>query len=346
MTTLQDGNHTSANAVVRAALVRVKRSLHVAAVALSVVAVSLGAVDGWAYPSRPIRIVVPGAAGGVLDIGVRKIVEKLSRSLGQPVIVDNKPGANGFIAAESVARSKPDGHTLLLGGSSHLSVNQSLFQRMPYDPIKDFEPITLAAWGQPMLLVDPSLPIRSVKDLIAYAKAHPGKVAYGSPSVGSPNHLAMELFQQLTNVEMVHVPYKVQPQIMTDLIGGQIQVTVEYPSLAGPHIRAGKVRAIAVVGEPRKPAFPDVPTSAEVGLPEFVISGWYGYLVPAGTPKAIIARLNKELNVALQSKEFVEFIESVGSVVKAGTAEEFARYIRSEQAHWAKVIKQARIRID
>ncbi len=298
------------------------------------------------YPSQPVRIVVPGAAGGVLDIAVRKISDKLSRSLGQPVIVDNRPGANGFIAAEAVAKAKPDGYTVLLAAVSHLCTNQSLFSNMPYHPVRDFAPVTLAAGGQPILLVNPSLPVRTVSELVAYAKARPGRVTYGSPGMGSPQHLAMELFGQLTGVQMLHVPYKNNPQVATDLIGGQIDTAVEYASMMAPHILSGKIRALAVVGDHRKPALPEIPTAAEVGVPGFEITAWYGYVVPSGTAPAIIARLHKDFTAALKSKEYVEFVESFGSTVYATTPEDFAARIKADTLHWANVIKQAGVKVE
>ncbi len=317
-----------------------------------VLAASLSAVAGLTdlqaqnYPSQPIRIVVPNAAGGTLDIAARKIMDKLSKSMGQPVIVDNRPGANGFIAAEAVAKAKPDGYTLLLAASSHLCTNPSLFTNLPYDPVRDFAPITLGASGQPLLMVNPQLPIQTLAEFIAYAKARPGQVTYGTPGVGSPQHLAMALFEQLTGAQMVHVPYKNNPQVLTDLIGGQIHAAVEFASMAAPHIQAGKLRGLAVVGSHRKPALPDIPTAAEAGLPGFEITGWYGYLVPAGTPPEIIARLHKELTAALRSKEYVDFVESFGSNVVASTPQEFATTIKLEQTRWAKIIAQAGVRLD
>lgn len=298
------------------------------------------------FPSQPVRIVVPGAAGGVLDIAARKISDKLSRSLGQPVIVENRPGANGFVAAEAVAKAKPDGYTMLLAAISHLCTNPSLFHTMPYDPIRDFSPVTLGAGGEPILLVNPALPINTVAELIAYAKAHPGKVTYGSPGIGTPQHLVMELFGRMTGVDMLHVPYKNNPQIATDLIGGTIDTAVEYASMMAPYIQSGKVRAVAVAGEYRKPAFPSVPTAAEAGVPGFKVFAWYGYVVPAGTPAPVIARLNKDLTAALKSKDYVDFVESLGSRVLASSPEEFAERIRADTTLWAKVIKQANIKVE
>lgn len=298
------------------------------------------------FPSQPVRIVVPGSAGGVLDIAARKISDKLAKALGQPVIIDNKPGANGFVAFEAVAQAKPDGHTVLLAAISHLCTNPSLFTNMPYDPIKDFAPVTLGAGGEPVLLVNPALPIKSVAELIAYAKARPGRVTFGSPGIGSPQHLVMELFQRTNGITMLHVPYKNNPQIATDLIGGAIDTAVEYVSMMGPHMQSGKLRALAVVGEHRKPAFPAIPTAAEAGVPDFKVFAWYGYVVPAGTPPAVIARLNKDFSVALKSREYVEFVENLGSRVLASTPEEFAQRIRSDHSLWSRVIKEANIKVE
>jgi tripartite-type tricarboxylate transporter receptor subunit TctC len=299
-----------------------------------------------AYPSQPIRVIVPGAAGSVPDVFVRRLSDHISRSLGQPVVVDNRPGANGVIGAEAAARAKPDGYTLLYGAVNVLSINPALFQRMPYDPVRDFAPISLIARGYPILLVNPQLPVKTMAEFIEYARARPGQVTYGSPGVGSLQHVSAELFEQLTGVEMVHVPYKSQPQVMTDLIGGQIDAAIEYPSTAVPQVKAGKVRALAIVGPKRKPAIPDVPTAAELGLPTFEAAGWAGFLVPAGTPRDIIARLNKAITAALGQPQFLEWIASNGTEAVPTTPEEFASYIKLEIAKWSKVVKVARVEVE
>jgi tripartite-type tricarboxylate transporter receptor subunit TctC len=219
------------------------------------------------YPSQPIRIIVPAAAGGVLDVNARRLSETLSRSLGQPVIVDNRPGANGFIDAEAAARARPDGHTIFLAAVNVLCINPALFGKLPYDPVRDYAPITLLGRGYPILLVSPQLPVKTLSEFIEYARARPGKVTYGSPAIGSPQHIAGELLEQLAGVDMVHIPYKNAPQVMTDLIGGQIDATIDFASVAVPQVKAGKVRALAIVGPRRKPAIPDIPTAAELGLP-------------------------------------------------------------------------------
>ena len=299
-----------------------------------------------AYPSRPIRIILPAAAGGVLDVGVRRLTDTLSRSLGQPVIVDNRPGANSFIGADAAAHSKPDGYTVFLAALNVLCVNPALFAKLPYDPVRDFAPVTLGTGGNPILLVSPRLPVKTLAEFIGYAKARPGQVTYGSPSIGSSQHLTSKLLEQLTGVEMVHVPYKNQPQVMVDLIGGQIDMAIEFASVAVPHIKAGKVRALAIVGPKRKPAVPDIPTAAELGFPAFDLAGWNGFLVPSGTPPEIIARLNKEIVAALRQPEFIAWIDSLGSETIPSTPEEFASHMRAETVRWAKIVKDARIQME
>jgi tripartite-type tricarboxylate transporter receptor subunit TctC len=301
---------------------------------------------GQPYPSRPIRVIVPGAAGGVLDIGIRKISENLSQYLGQPVIVDNRPGANGFIAAEAAARAKPDGYTVFMAPVSTLCSNPALFTKLPYDPEKDFAPVSLAAIGNPILLVSPRMPVRNLSEFVAHAKARPGEITYGSPNIGSPQHITMVLLEQLTGIRLVHVPYKNHPQVLMDVAGGQIDATIEYASMAAPHVKSGKLRALAVAGPRRKPAMPDIPTGAEAGVPGFDLHGWNGYMVPAGTPREIIDRLHKDITAALKSRENVEFIESFGSEVVASTPEEFESFINIERTKWAKLIKAAGIRLE
>lgn len=298
------------------------------------------------YPSQAIRIVVPGGAGGVLDIHARKVAENLGRSLGQTVIVENKPGANGFIAAAAVLNSKPDGYTLFLGANAHLTTHPSLFTKMPYDPVKDFEPITLAAGGYPVLMVTPKVPVKSLMEFVSYAKANPGKLTYGSPAIGSPHHLAMELLSQQAGISLVHVPYKNDAEIMTDLVSGQIDVLVEFFTRAKPFIESGKVRALAIMGPKRKLAIPDVPTAEEAGIAGVEVRGWHGYLAPRGTPAAIVQLLNREMTAAIRSKTYAEFLDSVSAEMMAGSAQEFAELIRKDTVQWSKVIKQAGIRLE
>ena len=319
----------------------------VVAFTLSGLSVLLPAVGlGQTYPTHPIRVIVPAAAGGVLDVGVRRISDRLGRSLGQPIIVENRPGANGFIGAEAAARAKPDGYTLFLAATNVLCINPALFSKMPYDPIRDFTPVILAARGSPILLVKLKLPVKTLPEFIQYAKARPGQVTYGSPAVGSPQHVAAELLEQLAGIEMVHVPYKNQPQVMTDLIGGQIDAAIEFGSVATPQVTAGKVRALVIVGPRRKPIIPDVPTAAEMGLPSFDIAAWNGYLVPTGTPADIVAKLNKAIAAAIQEPDIIEWVDSLGSEIVASTPEEFGAYIKTESTRWAKIVKDAKVQVE
>ena len=298
------------------------------------------------YPSRPIRIVVPGAAGGVLDILVRKISDKLVQSLGQPIVIENRPGANGSVGVEAVARAKPDGYTRLFASNSILCINPVLYKALPYDAAKDFAPVTLGTVGSPILLVNLDVPVRSLVEFVAYAKARPGQVTYGTPGIGSNQHMAIELLQHLTGIRMVHVPYKNQPQVMIDLMAGQLHAAVEFAAVATPFVQAGKMRAIAIIGPERKPLLPDVPTAADQGFPEFEITSWNGYLVPAGTPPEIIARLNRALTAAMRSSDFVAYMTSIGGHVRAGAPDEFAAFIKSEQGRWAKLVKDTGVHLD
>ncbi len=297
------------------------------------------------YPSQPIHVIVPGAAGGVLDVFARRLSDSLRRSFRQPVLIDNRPGANGFIGAEAAARAKPDGYTVFLAPVNVLCVNPALFSNLPYDPVNDFAPVTLLVREYPILLVSPQLPVSNFADFIQYTRVRPGKITYGSPAIGSPQHIAGELLEQLTGVDMVHIPYKNAPEIFTDLIGGQIDAAIAFPSVAVPQVTARKVRALAVVGTERKPSIPEVPTAEELGLPEFDMPAWAGFLVPAGTPSKVVERLNKELIAAMRQQEFLDWVDGNGSEALPSTPAEFDSYIRSELSKWTKLIKELKIEI-
>jgi len=298
------------------------------------------------YPSRPVRIIVPGAAGGVSDVNARRVADKLSQSLGQPVIVDNRPGASGNIGADAAAKSKPDGYTLFLASANIVCVNPVVFPKLSYRPVEDFAPITLAARGSPLLVVSPRVPATTLGEFISYARAHPGQITFGSPGIGTPQHIAGELLMKLAGVQMTHVPYKNQPQILTDLIGGQLQAAIEYPSIALPHVTAGQLRALVVVGPNRKPLIPDVPTAAEAGFPAFTQTSWNGYMAPKGTPPEILSRLNKDLVQVIKGKDFSEWLASLGSEAVGSTAEEFAAFIKDECPHWRKIAQEAHIQLE
>jgi tripartite-type tricarboxylate transporter receptor subunit TctC len=298
------------------------------------------------YPSHPIRFVVPASAGSVADVIARKLSDTMSKSLGQPMVVDNRPGAKGFIAAEAVARAAPDGYTVFYAFQSILCANPALFEKLPYDPVRDFAPITLMVRGYPILLVNPQLPVKNLAEFIEYAKARPRKVTYGSSGIGATGHLAGAILEQLTGIEMVHIPYKNVPQLINDLIAGQIDAGIEFAGVAAPHIKAGKIRALTIAGPQRKPIISDVPTAAELGLPAFEIASWGGFMAPAGTPREIIDRLNQEMVAALKQPQFVEWLTGLGGEILPGTPGEFAAYIKAQTPKFAKTIKSANIRIE
>jgi tripartite-type tricarboxylate transporter receptor subunit TctC len=306
------------------------------------------AAAAWAqpYPSRPIRIVVPFPAGGTTDLIARAAGQKLTESLGQPVVVDNRPGAGGNIGAELVAKSPPDGYTLLMGTVGTHAINASLYPKMPYDHVRDFAPIILVAGVPNVLVVNPSLPVNSVQELIAYGKANPGKLNFASSGNGTSIHLSGELFKTMTGVQMAHIPYKGSSPALQDLAGGQVQLMFDNLPSALPLIKAGRLKALAVTSKTRAPALPDVPTVAESGLPGFEASSWFGLLAPAGTPQPVIAKVNAEIARWLATPEAREKLTAQGANVVGGTPEDFARHIAAETAKWQKVVKESGAKID
>ena len=263
------------------------------------------------YPTKPIRIVVPFPAGGTTDILARAVAQRLTETLGQPVVVDNRPGAGGNIGAELVAKAAPDGYTLLMGTVGTHAINASLYAKMPYDHVRDFAPVILVAGVPNVLVINPALPVNSVQELIAYGKANPGKLNFASSGNGTSIHLSAELFKTMTGVQMAHVPYKGSAPALVDLMGGQVQLMFDNLPSALPQIKAGKLKALAVTSAQRSSALPDVPTVIESGLPGFEASSWFGLLAPAGTPKDIIAKLNGEV---------AKWLATPGSQGKAGRA--------------------------
>ena len=299
-----------------------------------------------AYPAKPIRIVVPFPPGGATDILARAVAQKLTDAWGQAVVVDNRPGAGGNIGSEIVAKAAPDGYTLEMGTVGTHAINASLYAKMPYDHVKDFAPVILVAGVPNVLVVNPSLPVSSVQELIAYAKANPGKLNFAWSGSGTSIHLAGELFKVMAGVQMTHIPYKGSAPALQDLIGGQVQLMFDNLPPSLPHIKAGKLRALAVTSATRSSALPDTPTIAESGLPGFEASSWFGVLAPAGTPPAIIARLNAEIGAWLASAEAKEKMLALGANIGGGSPEDFARHIAAETAKWQKVVKASGAKVD
>ena len=313
--------------------------------AVAVMALGAAGVPGQSYPNKPIRLVVGFATGGSVDLQARLLAQKLGASWGQQVVVDNRPGAGGNVSAEIVAHASNDGHTLYLCSPS-LVVNPSLYARTGYDPIRDFAPVSLVSRTQVVLVAYPEFGGKSVKELIALAKARPGQINYAATGAGSSGHIAMELFKSMAKVELVHISYKVIGQATTDLLSGQ--VSLWFPTMPSmlPHIRAGKVRALGVGGAARSPALPEVPTIAEAGVPGFEASSWYALLAPAGTPSAVIFKLNADVVRMLRLPDVLENLAGMGIEVVGGTPEQLARHISAELPKWARVIKSSAARVD
>jgi tripartite-type tricarboxylate transporter receptor subunit TctC len=297
------------------------------------------------YPERIIRLVVPFAPGGGTDVVARTLAHDMGRDLGVTVLIENKPGAGTIIGTQAVATSRPDGYTLLMGTFSH-AVNPSLNSKLPYDPHRDFAAVALVARSFNVVVVNPKSPIKSIADLIAAAKASPGKLSYGTFGTGTSAHLAGELFKDMAKVDLTTVPYKGAAPAITDLIGGQIDVMFTTVASAASLIESGQLRAIAVTSAERSPAFPQLPTVAEAGVPGYTAESWYGLFVPAGTPADVIDRLNKAAAVAVQSEAFKKLGVNEGLVVVARPPEELDRYVRSEEERWHKVIQDAGIKVE
>jgi len=316
-----------------------------AAVALAL-ALAASAQAPSAYPSRPVKLVIPFPPGGPLDIVGRAIAQKLSEAWGQSVVVDNRPGAGGNIGADVVAKSAPDGYTILMGALSTHAVNPSLYAKMPYDAIADFAPITLVAVTPNVLVVNAALPVNSAKEFIAYAKANSGKLAFGSGSNGSAGHLAGELFKVDTGTDITHIPYKGGAPATQALLAGDTQFMFDNLANAMPQVKAGKLKALAVTTAERSKLAPDLPTMAEAGLTGFDISTWFGLFAPAGTPKEIIAKWNAEVAKILNSQEMRDKLIAQGAEPSPTTPEQFAAFVKSEIPKYAKIIKASGAKVD
>jgi tripartite-type tricarboxylate transporter receptor subunit TctC len=301
-------------------------------------AMTASVVQAQTYPSGPMRIVVPFPPGGGTDILARSLAQKLNEAWGQPAIVDNRGGANGTIGAAAVAKAPADGHTLLIVPSG-FAVNPSIYKSLPFDALRDFAPVTQLASSPLVLVVHPSFPPKSVKELIAFLKARPGEINYGSSGNGSPPHIATELFKLLTGTKMTHVPYKGAGPAAVDVIAGQIPIYFMNALQAVPHMKSGRLRPLGVTSGKRFPGLPAVPTIAEAGVPGYAMTNWYGLLVPAGTPPASVRRLHAEVARILNLPELKERLSSEGAEVVASTPEQFAAFLRSEMATAAKIVK-------
>ena len=321
-----------------------KTSLTILLAALCAITAPAFAQDKW--PSKPIKYIVPFPPGGTTDTLARVIAQKLSVSLGQQVLVDNKPGAGGNIGSDFVAKSAPDGYTILGGTISSHSINPSMYSKMPYDAVKDFIPVTLIGTNANALIVHPSNPAKNLAEFIAASKAKPGTVNFASAGAGTSQHLSGELFKNMAGIDMVHVPYKGSAPAIQDVMGGQVTMMFDTMIVAGPQIKAGTVKALGVTSSTRVKGYETIPTLNEAGVPGYEVVSWQGIFAPAGTPKEIVQRLNTELVKILRLPDVRERFEGLGLDIVGNTPEEFAAFQKSEITKWAKVVKGANIKAD
>lgn len=318
-------------------------------VALCVLAMS-GAVQAQdtaaTYPDRPVTVIVPFPPGGATDIVGREISDRLARALGQPFVVENRSGASGNIGMEAAARAAPDGYTLVVGAPQTLTINPQLFKSNPFKPQKELDPIVVVATVPNVLIINPELPVSSVKALIAYAKARPGEVNYGSSSIGGTPHLSSELFKSMTDTDILHIPYRGSSPALTDLMGGQIDMMFDNLPAALPHIKSGRVKALAVTTKQRSDAAPELPTMDEAGVSGFESQGWFSLLAPAGTPPAVLEKINAEVNKILDTDTFKERLANVGAQPMGGSIADFRQLLDTETQRWSKVIKFADIKVE
>jgi tripartite-type tricarboxylate transporter receptor subunit TctC len=316
-------------------------------IAAAALATSAPPAASQAYPSKPVRIVVPYPAGGGIDIMSRQIAQRLAQKFNQSVVVENKPGAGTLLAAESVARAAPDGHTLLVTTDATMTINPHLYSKLPYEPVKDFVPVTQLVLLNQLLVANANLPVGNLKELLAYAKANPGRLNYASYGVGSQPHLAMEILKAQAGVDIVHVPYKGIPQAVPAAIAGEVQLTFSGAASTQAHIKAGKLKAIAIGGLRRLSIMPEVPTFAESGFPDVPANAWFGLFAPAGTPREIVIALHGEVTRLLREPEYMQReIVAKGYELVAGTPEEFASFLTADSARNARAVKISGARAD
>ncbi len=310
----------------------------------------LGAVSslawGQAWPSRPVRLIVPAPPGSAPDFLSRTVGAKLTEMWGQPILVDNVVGASGHIGTERVAKATPDGYTLLFNTIGPIAVNINLFDKLPFDPIKDFVPITLVAKTPNIVCVNPNLPVKSIAELVAYVKQNPGKIRYGSAGNGTTPHLSGELFNVMTGSSIVHIPYKSSAQMTTDAISGQVELIFHNAPVVLPHVRSGSLRGLAITSSKRHDSAPDLPTMVEAGIGDYEVTAWFGILAPTGTPAGVISKVHADVVKVLAMNDVKErFVTQIAEPV-GNTPEEFGAFIRSETAKWAKVVKQSKAKVD
>ena len=324
-----------------------KRSFLSAVAALACTALTAGRAAAQAYPNRPVKIVIPFGPGGPTEFILRLIADRLTTALGQAFIIENRPGgAGGTVGAKSVAVAEPDGYTLLFSSPGPLVTAAAIYKNLDYDPIKSFAPIAMVIYAPQMLAVHPSMPVNSLPELVAYAKANPGKVAFGSSGHGTQPHLLGEMLKVMAGVDIVHVPYRGAGRSVTDVVAGQVQMIFETTAILLPHIESGKLRALAVAAEARSPLLPGVPTTAENGYPKLTASFWSGVLAPAGTPAAIVAKLNGAINEILKSKEAQDGLARLSAEARIGSPQDFAAFIASETPRWAAIANETGVKVD
>jgi len=318
---------------------------HIAAGATLLIAAGLAQAAAPDYPSKPIRLIVPFPAGGGVDIVARSLTPHLTERWGQQVIVDNRPGAGATLGADLAAKAPPDGYNLLLANTAH-AINATLFRKLPYDAVKDFTPISLVATQPSVLIVNPGVPVKSVKELIALAKAKPGRLNYASSGNGTPPHLSAAMFESMAGVEMTHIPYKGAAPALTDLLGGQVQLMFATIISSAQHVQSGRVRALAVTSAKRSAAFPDLPTVAEAGVPGFEATAWFMLLAPAKTPETIVQRVSRDAAAALAKPDLRARFAKEGAEAVGSTPDRAAAYLKSEIARWGKVVRAANIQAE
>jgi tripartite-type tricarboxylate transporter receptor subunit TctC len=314
---------------------------------IAIVLTTIAAVaSAQTFPAKPIRIIVPFAAGGNVDITARLVAPALTEALGQPVVVENKPGAGGTIGADFVAKSPADGYTLLMGSNSTFSVAPSLYPNNPYNPMRDFAPVIMIASAPFVLVTNPNLAAKDARELVALGKAAPGKLTMSSAGTGSSNHLVGELFQEISGARFTHVPYKGSGQALTDLMGGQVNLHFDQITSASSHIQSGKLRALLVTSSKRVPMLPDVPTAAEAGYPSFEATNVTGLIAPAGTPRDVIDKLNAATQKAIVQPALREKFAGIGAETTGGTPEQFSAYIRDDFSKWTRIVKDANVKVE